>query len=84
MEYINTKFKIKKPYESPSLKIHKLRFEGALLVGTVIGEGSDMPAEGEWGTPKLQRSLQDETYEEQVALEKEYDRGISFEIPMRQ
>lgn len=72
MEYINTKFKIKKPYESPSLKIHKLRFEGALL--DVSAGGGDQP----WVRPSKRitpKPLIDDTYniEDENVSEQEYD-----------
>lgn len=64
MEYINTKFKIKKPYESPSLKIHKLRFEGALLdVSTHVPDMS-------WDdAPKQQRVFVDDSFSDEVCQE---------------
>ncbi len=53
-----TKTNTKKPYTSPELSIHELRFEGALL--EVGGSAPGMP----WGTPRLKKIQEDEDYEE--------------------
>ena len=48
----------RKPYTSPELSIHELRFEGALL--DVSGSVPGMP----WGAPRLKRIQEDEDNEE--------------------
>lgn len=64
MEY--TKVKIKKPYESPNLKIHKLRFEGALL--NPSGFGPHVPWDD---APKQQRVFVDESFSDESFQEED-------------
>lgn len=65
----------KKPYESPSLRIHKLRFEGALL--DLSADGHNQPAIGPWGAKRYQ-SIIDDSYTEQSDQSYDYDEESLF------
>ncbi len=69
MEY--TKIKIKKPYESPNLKIHKLRYEGSLM------DVSTFTPDVTWDdAPQQQRIFDDESYIEETYQEEYFKYGI--------
>lgn len=70
-----TKIDKKKLYESPSLRIHKLRFEGALL--TITATAPDQEADGPWGA-KRHRSIIDDSYTEQPDQSYDYDEESLF------
>ena len=68
-----TKIDKKKLYESPSLRVHKLRFEAALM-GAVSAGGHDQP----WVSPsqiqRISKPLIDDTYnEDESVFEQESD-----------
>ncbi len=63
----------KKLYESPSLRVHKLRFEGALL-GAVSAGAHDQTADGPWGA-KQHRGIMDDSNTEQPNESYDYDEG---------
>ena len=71
-----TKIDKKKLYESPSLRIHKLRFEAALM-GAVSAGGHDQPAVGPWGA-KRHQSIINDSYTEQPDQSYDYDEESLF------